>query len=89
MIPSLLVSLKGWYWYYDGNGRQKPLQAIDKKYILCSAMVFILNGCPFHYAHVWCKIGIFREKKIGFDYSFDVTKCLQQIEITVLLHIFS
>ena len=24
----------------------------------------------------------FREKKIGFDYSFGVTKCLQQIEMS-------
>ena len=27
------------------------------------------------------KIGIFRPKKIGFDHSFDVTKCFDQIEI--------
>ena len=47
-------------------------------------MVFKLGGCSFYYAHVWCKIGLFR-KKIGFDYSFDVTKCLQQIEIPILL----
>ena len=26
-------------------------------------------------------------KKIGFDDSFDITKCLHQIEITDLLHI--
>ena len=32
------------------------------------------------------KKGIFREKKIGFDHSFDVTKCLHQIEIPDLLH---
>ena len=30
--------------------------------------------------------GFFR-KKIGFDYSFDVTKCLQQIEMPDLLHL--
>ena len=29
----------------------------------------------------------FREKKIGFDDSFDVTKCLQQIEMPDLLHV--
>ena len=29
----------------------------------------------------------FSEKKIGFDYSFDVTKCLQQIEMPDLLHV--
>ena len=28
----------------------------------------------------------FREKKIGFNESFDVTKCLQQIEITDILN---
>ena len=31
------------------------------------------------------KIGLCR-KKFGFKDSFDVTKCLQQIEIPVLLH---
>ena len=25
-------------------------------------MVFILYGCSFHVAHVWCKQGLFREK---------------------------
>ena len=29
----------------------------------------------------------FPKKKIGFDNSFELTKCLQQIEIPVLLHI--
>ena len=29
----------------------------------------------------------FSEKKIGFDDSFDVTKCLQQIEVPDLLHV--
>ena len=29
----------------------------------------------------------FSEKKIGFDDSFDVTKCLQQIEMPDLLHV--
>ena len=48
-------------------------------------MVFILDGCSEHVAHAWCKKGIFREKKIGFDHSFDVTKCLQQIEMPDLL----
>mgnify|MGYP001340440822 CR=1 FL=1 len=32
------------------------------------------------------KIRLFREKK-GFDDSFDVTKCLQQIEMPDLLHV--
>ena len=32
------------------------------------------------------KRGIFREKKTGFDNSFDVTKGLHQIEIPNLLH---
>ena len=31
------------------------------------------------------KYRLFREKKIGFDNSFDVTKCLQQIKIPGLL----
>ena len=30
---------------------------------------------------------VFFRKKIGFDDSFGVTKCLQQIEITDLLHV--
>ena len=30
---------------------------------------------------------VFAENNIGFDYSFDVAKCLQQIEIPVLLHV--
>ena len=30
---------------------------------------------------------VFSEKKIGFDDSFDVTKCLQQIEMPDLLHL--
>ena len=29
---------------------------------------------------------VFSEKKIGFDHSFDVTKCLHQIEFPDLLH---
>ena len=29
----------------------------------------------------------FREKKIGFDVSFDVTKCIQQIEMSDLLNV--
>ena len=29
----------------------------------------------------------FREKKIGFDDSFDETKCLKQIEMPDLLHV--
>ena len=32
------------------------------------------------------KISILREKKVGFDHSFDVTKCLQQIEFPDLLY---
>ena len=30
---------------------------------------------------------VFFRKKIGFDDSFDVTKCLQQIEMPDLLHV--
>ena len=29
---------------------------------------------------------VFSEQKIGFDYSFDVIKCLLQIKISDLLH---
>ena len=43
-------------------------------------MVFILDGCSFHVAHEWWKQGLF-PKKIEFDDSFDVTTCLQQIEM--------
>ena len=47
---------------------------------VAQVMVVILDGCSFHVAHVWSKPGLF-PKKIGFDDSFDVTKCLQQIEM--------
>ena len=40
-------------------------------------MVYILDGCSFHVAHVWCKQGLF-SKKIEFNDSFDVTKCLEK-----------
>ena len=33
------------------------------------------------------KQGLFSEKKIGFDDSFEITKCLEQIEISDLLHV--
>ena len=52
-------------------------------------MVFILDGCSFPVKHVWCKQGLFPKKKIGFDYSLDVTKCLQQIETSDLLHMWA
>ena len=29
---------------------------------------------------------VFSEIKIGFDYTFNITKCLQQIEMLHLLH---
>ena len=35
-------------------------------------MVFILDGCSFHVAHILCKQLLIRKK--GFDDSFDVTK---------------
>ena len=41
-----------------------------------------------HFAHVWIQKGLFQEKKIGFADSVDVTKCIQQIEIPDLLHMF-
>ena len=50
-------------------------------------MVFILDGCSFHVAHIWCKQGVFFEKQNEFDDSFDVTKCLQQIEMPDLLYV--
>ena len=34
-------------------------------------------------------IGLFSRKKIEFDDSLDVTKCLQQIEMPDLLHVFA
>ena len=49
--------------------------------------VFILDGCSFHVANEWWKQGLFPKKNIGFDDSFDVTKCLQQIEQHDLLHV--
>ena len=61
---------------------------------------FILDGCSFHYAQICSKLDILicfqhsaskessnQRKKIGLDDSFDVTKCLQQIEIPDLLHV--
>ena len=49
-------------------------------------MLLLQDGSSEHVTNVWCKIGHFREKKIEFDDSFDVTKFLQQIEIPYLLH---
>ena len=49
-------------------------------------MVFILDGCQFHVAHYDVNKAFFR-KKIEFDDNFDVTKCLQQIEMPDLLHV--
>ena len=49
-------------------------------------MVLILDDNSEHVAHVWSK-QVFSEKKIGYDDSFDVTKCHQQIKIPDLLHI--
>ena len=41
-----------------------------------------------HVVHVSCK-NKKKKKKIGFDDSFDVTKCLQQIEVPDLLHMWT
>ena len=30
--------------------------------VVINTMVFILDGCSFHVAHVWCKQGLFRKK---------------------------
>ena len=49
-------------------------------------MVLIQDCCSEHASHVGCEIGLFQEKNIGFDDSFDVTKCLLQIEMPDLLH---
>ena len=47
-------------------------------------MVFRLDGCSFHVAQgKW----VFSGKNNRFDDSFDVTKCLQQIENPDLLHV--
>ena len=46
-------------------------------------MVLKQDGSSEHVAHVWSKTGLFREKKIEFDYSFDATKCLQQIKYLI------
>ena len=54
-------------------------------HLLRAAMVLISVGSSEHVAHVWCKIGLFR-KRIGFNDSLDVTKCLQKVEIPDLLH---
>ena len=47
---------------------------------------YIRDGSSEHDAHIWNKIGLLRQKKIGFDDSVDVTKCLRQIKIADLLH---
>jgi len=60
---------------------------LSDQHELVNGMVFILYGCSFHIAYVRCKQGFFSDKKIGFDDSFDVTKCLQQIEMPDLLHV--
>ena len=52
-------------------------------------IVFILDVYSFHVAHVCCKQGLFPKKKLGFNDSFDVTKCLQQIEMPDLLHVYA
>ena len=49
-------------------------------------MVLIEDGSSELVGHVWCKKGHFR-KKNGFDDSFDVTKCLQPIDIPDWLHL--
>ena len=48
--------------------------------------VIIYDGSTEEVAHVLTKIGLYR-KKIGFDDSFDVNKCFQQIDKAYLLHI--
>ena len=58
------------------------------QWLSIQCMVFIFDGCSFRVAHVWCKQGLFPEK-IGFDYSFDVIKCLQEIEMPDLLHMWA
>ena len=50
-------------------------------------MTFILDGCSFYVAHNEENNVFFQEKKIGFDYSFDITRCLPQIEMPDLLHV--
>ena len=56
-----------------------------------------MSQCVFHGFHIrWLLISrcarimktrSFSDKKFGFDDSFDVTKCLQQIEMSDLLHV--
>ena len=48
-------------------------------------MLLIWDSGSEHVAHVRIKICLFR-KWMEFDDSFDVTKCLQQIEIPGLLY---
>ena len=47
---------------------------------------YMYHGSSELVAHLWSKIGTFRKKNIGYGDSFDVIKCLQQIEIPNLLH---
>ena len=46
----------------------------------------MVHGTSEHVAHECSNIVLFR-KKIEFDDSFDVTKCIQQIEMPDSLHI--
>jgi len=48
-------------------------------------MGFIKDGCSF-LLRMYDEKKFFLRKKIGFDYPFDVTKCLQQIQLPILLH---
>ena len=59
---------------------------LDPQLVASKPHGFILDGCSFHVAHEWWKRGLF-PKKIGFDDSFDVTECLQQIGMPDLLNV--
>ena len=37
--------------------RQTLERVLESRYYIVIAMVFILDGCPFHYGHTWSKSG--------------------------------
>ena len=56
------------------------------KFVVNLPWFFILDGCSFLRCARMMKTRSFFEKN-GLDDSFDVTKCLQQIEMSDLLHV--
>ena len=84
LIPrSYHIILNRYHWHYHFK-KIKPYDLQPTlSHISTLSMVFILDGCSFHVAQTRS----FFEKKIDINDSFDVTKCLEQIEKPDLLHV--